>query len=65
MSNQHRTYPTLEPKGEITIVPRPENVVKIVFYPASGDHLELVLEKKAAFDLAMEMLQHLYRMGEA
>lgn len=52
------------------MVQRPDNLLKIVLYPAGGektrgDHMEIVMEKQAAFDLAMEMLQHLYRLGEA
>jgi hypothetical protein len=65
----HRTYPTLDPKGEIAVVQRPENVVKLVVYTGSGEkkkqHSELLLERQAAFNLAMEILQHVYRLGEA
>jgi len=65
----HRTYPTLEPKGEIAVVQRPENVVKVVVYTGSGakkkEHFGLLLERQAAFNLAMEILQHVYRLGEA
>ena len=65
----HRTYPTLEPKGEIAVVQRPENVLKVVVYTGSGEkkkeHFELLLERRTAFDLAMELLQHAYRLGEA
>ena len=33
---KHRTYKTLEPKGEIAVVQRPEGTVKILFYTCSG-----------------------------
>ncbi len=60
----HRTYKVHSPEGEIAIVQRPDKMVKVVFYPKKGEHLELIFEKQDAFDLAMEMLQHLYRLGE-
>ena len=67
MSATHRTFPINEPKGEIAVVERPDNLIKLVIYPESGEksHQDLLLDKKAAFDLAMEMLQHLYRLGES
>lgn len=65
----HRTYKTLEPEGEVAVVQRPENKVKILFYTCSGAdktcHSEVVLDRKEAFDFAMEILQHAYREGEA
>ncbi len=65
----HRTFPTLEPAGELAVVERPEGTVKVVFYTGSGEtkkeHLGVTLEKKVAFEVAMEMLQHLYRLGPA
>jgi hypothetical protein len=65
----HRTFKTLEPKGEIAVVQRPEGVLKIVVYTGSGEkrkeHSELLLERNAAFDFAMEILQHAYRLGAA
>lgn len=64
MTQGHRTFPTFEPKGEVAVVQRPDRLVKIVFYPQKGDKMELVLEKDQAFNFAMEMLQHLYRLGE-
>jgi hypothetical protein len=63
MDTPHRTFKVHSPEGEIAVVQRPGNLTKVVFYPKSGDHLELELEKKEAFDLAMEMLQHIYRLG--
>jgi hypothetical protein len=64
----HRTYKTLEPAGEIAVVQRPEGVVKVVVYTGSGEkqkeHFSISLERQAAFDFAMEMLQHAYRLGE-
>ncbi|AEB08316.1 hypothetical protein [Desulfobacca acetoxidans] len=65
MSGQHRTFETFEPKGEIAVVERPDRLIKLVFYPQGGQSMELVMEKQKAFDLAMDMLQHLYRLGEA
>jgi hypothetical protein len=65
MSGQHRTFETFEPKGEIAVAQRPDKLVKIVFYPTAGDKMELVMEKDNAFNLAMEILQNIYRLGEA
>jgi len=63
----HRTYKTLEPKGEIAVVQRPEGI-KLVFYSGTGkqkvEHLGITLERDTAFELAMEMLQQVYRVGE-
>jgi hypothetical protein len=63
----HRTYKTLKPKGEVAVVQRPEGV-KLVVYTGTGvkkeEHFELSLDRDAAFCLAMEMLQHVYRLGE-
>lgn len=65
----HRTYKTLEPEGEAAVVQRPEGTVKLVFYTCSGEqkscHSEITLDRHQAFNLAMEMLQHAYRVGEA
>jgi hypothetical protein len=65
----HRTFKTLEPAGEISVVQRPEGKVKVVVYTGTGkDSKEIfgvTMDRKAAFDLAMEMLQHLYRLGAA
>ncbi len=64
---EHRTYKTLEPNGEIAVVQRPEGTVKILFYTCSGEertcHTEVVLEKDQAFNFAMEVIQHAYRVG--
>ncbi len=64
----HRTYKTLEPAGEIAVVQRPEGVLKVVVYTGSGEkqkeHFSITLDRQAAFDFAMEMLQHAYRLGE-
>ncbi|MCL4504000.1 MAG: hypothetical protein M1438_19415 [Deltaproteobacteria bacterium] len=64
----HRTYKTLEPEGEVAVVQRPEGKIKIVFYTCSGEtrdcHSEMVLDHRNAFDLAMEILQHAYRLGQ-
>lgn len=65
----HRTFKTLEPKGEVAAVQRPEGVLKLVVYTGSGkkkmEHFALSMDRRAAFALAMEMLQHLYRLGAA
>ncbi len=66
---KHRTYKTLEPAGEIAVVQRPEGTVKILFYTCSGAdstcHTEVLLEREAAFNFAMEILQQAYRtVGE-
>jgi hypothetical protein len=65
----HRTYKTLDPAGEIAVVQRPEGVLKVVVYTGSGEkqkeHFSITLDRQAAFDFAMEMLQQAYRVGEA
>jgi hypothetical protein len=64
----HRTYKTLEPDGEVAVVQRPEGKVKLLFYTCSGEkkdcHSEIVLDHRNAFELAMEILQHAYRLGQ-
>jgi hypothetical protein len=64
----HRTYKILEPDGEIAVAQRPQGVLKVVIYTGSGEkkkqHHEFTMERQAAFDFAMEMLQHAYRLGE-
>jgi hypothetical protein len=65
MDISHRTFKVHSPEGEIAVVQRPDKLLKVVFYPKGGKHLEFLFEKQDAFDLAMEMLQHLYRLGEA
>jgi hypothetical protein len=63
-----RTFPTLEPKGELAVAPRPEGL-KLVLYTGSGakkvEHVGVTLDRQAAFQFAMEILQHVYRLGEA
>jgi hypothetical protein len=65
---QHRTYKTLSPEGEIAVAQRPEGVLKIVVYTGTGEakqeHSEILLDRHNAFDLAMEILQHAYRLGQ-
>jgi len=61
----HRTFKVLNPEGEIAVVQRPEGVVEFVLYPKTGDNLEFRMARKDAFDFAMELLQHLYRLGPA
>lgn len=65
---EHRTYKTLTPDGEIAVVQRPEGVLKIVVYTGSGvtqkEHTEILIDRHNAFELAMEILQHAYRLGK-
>lgn len=65
----HHTFKTLEPAGEIAVVQRPEGVIKLVVYTGSGtkmdEHFGVAMDRQAAFALAMELLQHLYRLGAA
>ncbi len=65
---EHRTYKTLEPGGEVAVVQRPEGKIKLLFYTCSGEkrdcHSEILLDHRNAFDLAMEILQHAYRLGQ-
>ena len=35
---EHRTYKTLTPAGEIAVVQRPEGVLKLVVYTGSGEN---------------------------
>jgi hypothetical protein len=64
MNGQHRTFETFEPKGEIAVAQRPDKLVKIVLYPKVGESMDIVMEKDNAFNFAMEILQHVYRLGE-
>ncbi len=65
---EHRTYTTLEPGGEVAVVQRPEGKLKLLFYTCSGEkrdcHTEILMDHKNAFNLAMEILQHAYRLGQ-
>jgi hypothetical protein len=67
-SQAQHTYKTLEPGGEVAVVQRPEGKIKLVFYTCSGEqktcHSEIVLDHRNAFDLAMEILQQAYRLGQ-
>jgi hypothetical protein len=65
MIGEHRVFETFEPKGEIAVAQRPDKLIKIVLYPKTGDDTVIVMEKDKAFNLAMEILQHVYRLGEA
>jgi len=62
---KNRTFKTLEPAGEIAVAQRPEGSVKILFYTCSGAentcHTEVLLDREAAFNFAMEILQQAYR----
>jgi len=63
----HRTFKMLEPGGEVEVVERPEGKVKLVFFTGAGaDQKEIfgaVIDRQDAFHLAMEILQHLHRLG--
>jgi hypothetical protein len=63
----HRTYKTIEPAGEVAAVQRPEGAIKLLFYTCSGEtkscHTEITMDRDAAFNFAMEILQHAYRVG--
>ncbi|MCL6620604.1 MAG: hypothetical protein K6T55_00735 [Syntrophobacterales bacterium] len=59
----HRTFKTLEPKGEIAVAQRPEGVLKLMIFTGSVTHFEFTMDGQSAFDFAMEMLQHAYRLG--
>jgi hypothetical protein len=63
-----RTFATLEPKGELAVAQRPEGL-KLILYTGSGakkeEHTGVTLDRQAAFQFAMEILQHVYRLGEA
>jgi hypothetical protein len=60
----HRTYNTLEPKGEIAVAQKPEGVLKVMIYTGKTTHFEFTITRENAFNLAMEILQHAYRLGE-
>ena len=60
----HRTFETLEPKGEIAVAQKPEGVLKIMVYKGSVTQFEVTMTRENAFNLAMEILQHAYRLGE-
>lgn len=63
-----RTFSTLDPEGEVAVVQRPGGV-KLVVYTGTGEekeeHFGITMDRRAAFELAMELLQHLYRLGAA
>jgi hypothetical protein len=65
----HRTYKTIEPAGEVAVAQRPEGAVKLLFYTCSGEktacHTEITMDRNDAFNLAMEILQQAYRVGQA
>ena len=63
-----RLFATLEPKGEMAVAPRPEGI-KLILYTGRGakkkEHVGFTMDRQAAFQFAMEILQHVYRLGEA
>ena len=60
----YRTFETLEPKGEVAVAQKPEGVLKIMLYKGGITHFEFTMTRENAFNLAMEILQHAYRLGE-
>lgn len=61
----HRTFKTMEPAGEIAVAQRPKGVLKVMLYTGKVTHFEFTIDSQNAFDFAMEILQHAYRLGEA
>ena len=63
-----RTFRTLDPAGEIALVPRPKGVFQVVLYTGRGgkrkEHCSITLDRRTAFDFAMELLKHAYRVGD-
>jgi hypothetical protein len=60
----HRTFEILEPKGEIAVAQKPEGVLKVMVYKGNVTEFEFTMTRENAFNLAMEILQHAYRLGE-
>jgi len=60
----HRTFYTLEPKGEIAVAQKPAGVLKIMLYTGSVTHFACTLTRENAFNLARKILQPAYRLGE-
>lgn len=60
----NRTFETLEPKGEIAVAQKPEGVLKIMLFKGDITHFEFTVTRENAFNLAMEILKHAYRLGE-
>lgn len=64
-----RTYKTLDPVGEIALVPRSKGMFKVVIYTGKGEnqkeHCAITLDHRAAFDFAMDLLKQAYRVGDA
>jgi hypothetical protein len=52
----------------MAVAPRPEGL-KLILYTGSGatkkEHVGVTMDRQAAFQFAMEILQHVYRLGEA
>jgi hypothetical protein len=46
------------------VAQKPEGVLKIMLYTGSTTHSEFTITRENAFNLAMEILQHAYRLGE-
>jgi hypothetical protein len=60
----HRTFQTLDPQGEVAVAQKPEGVLKIMIYAGNVSHFEFTMDGKNAFNFAMEILQHVYRLGK-
>jgi hypothetical protein len=65
----HHISKTLNPEGEVAVAVRPEGVIKIVHYTGSGAkseaHSEFTMTGQEALKFATEILQQVYRLGEA
>jgi hypothetical protein len=52
----------------VAVAQRPEGTVKLLFYTCRGEeqdcHTEVSLDRNEAFNFAMEILQHAYRVGQ-
>ena len=59
----HRTFKTMVPAGEIAVAQRPGGGLKIMIYTGEVTHFEFEIDRQNAFDFAMEVLQHVYRLG--
>ncbi len=64
MPQSSRTYQVQEPKCEIAVAQRPEGL-KVMLFTEKETKFEFTLNRQNAFNLAMEILQHAYRLGEA
>jgi hypothetical protein len=63
MIGEPRAFETSEPRGEIAVAQRPNQPVKLVHYPTTGEKTEIVMEKDKAFNFATEIRQQVIRLG--